>query len=217
MLRTQLRRKRRAWLSDGAFAFPCDPAVSPLDEPAHWSPQVLGTTLIYEGRLCSSPTLKQDLWQASHSRQCTDGEHIVAQIGSIRFRLWQVDQADSHQSSFLIPVDRHAISRAEANLHYLKALRSPASSQMSNIFAPTSYQRRRLVLLLRIAEAHADGASARKIAFSLVLPRTEPLSGATWKGSNEKRQTLRLIREGKDRIAGGYLRFPGFGCASSEG
>lgn len=217
MPRKPPRKNRRAWLGDGAFAFPFDPAASPIDEPAHWSPKVLGTTLIYEGSEPSKLSVQQQQWVEAHSRQCADGRHIVARIGAIRFRLWIPDRSLGPNSVFHIPDDCIALLRSEANWLYLKALRRSPASRTLNAFSPTPNQRRRIILLLAIADARHAGASAREIAFSLVFPRTDLLTGAAWKGANEKRQTLRLIGEAKSRIAGGYLKLPGFSSAPLPG
>jgi hypothetical protein len=60
--------------------------------------------------------------------------------------------------------------------------------------SPSAYRRTKLTQLLTIHDALDAGAGPRDIAFSLVFPRHHPLIGATWKGSDERRHTLRLLR-----------------------
>nr|WP_237452355.1 DUF2285 domain-containing protein [Qipengyuania algicida] len=173
----------------------------------------MGTTLIYNEGLNSKQPIQHKRWSTVDCRLCADGRHLVGRIGTTRFRLWIPDQSVGPNSVFHIPDDNLALLRSEANLFYLKALRRSPRFRTPNPFSPTPYQRHRLTLLLAIADARRAGASARNIAFSLIFPRNKLLTGAEWKGANEKRQTLRLIGEAKSRIAGGYLQLPGFSAA----
>jgi hypothetical protein len=69
---------------------------------------------------------------------------------------------------------------------------------VSNCAASLSFYRRtKLVQLLTILDALDVGSDPRDIAFSLIFPRHQPLVGATWKGSGERRHTLRLIAEAR--------------------
>lgn len=70
--------------------------------------------------------------------------------------------------------------------------------------APSAYRRARLAQLLTIHDALNGGASTRELPFSLVFGRDRPLAGATWKGSDERRHTLRLIAEARRLVNGGY-------------
>ena len=48
--------------------------------------------------------------------------------------------------------------------------------------------------------------SPRDLAFGLVFPRHRPLTGATWKGSGERRHTLRLIADARRLVTSGYRK-----------
>ncbi|GAY19943.1 hypothetical protein SFOMI_0465 [Sphingobium fuliginis] len=48
--------------------------------------------------------------------------------------------------------------------------------------------------------------SPRDLAFGLVFPRHRPLAGATWKGSSERRHTLRLIADARRLVISGYRK-----------
>lgn len=72
--------------------------------------------------------------------------------------------------------------------------------------SPSSYRRIKLTQLLNLHDAFDAGASPRELAFGLVFPRLDPFAGATWKGSGERRHTLRLIAEARRLVNGGYLR-----------
>ena len=43
-----------------------------------------------------------------------------------------------------------------------------------------------------------------QIAFSQIFPKMRPLKGATWKGSSERRHTLRLMAEARRLASTGY-------------
>jgi hypothetical protein len=68
------------------------------------------------------------------------------------------------------------------------------------------YRRTKLVQLLTILDALDAGSDPRDIAFRLIFPRHQPLVGATWKGSGERRHTLRLIADARRLIKSGYLQ-----------
>ena len=72
--------------------------------------------------------------------------------------------------------------------------------------SPFSYRRNKLTQLLNLDDSLDAGASPRELAFGLVFPRLHPFAGATWKGSSERRHTLRLIAEARRLVNGGYLR-----------
>jgi hypothetical protein len=72
--------------------------------------------------------------------------------------------------------------------------------------SPSAYRRSRLARLLTIHDALDDGADARDIAFGLVFRRNRPLVGASWKGSDERRHTLRLIADSRRLVKSGYLK-----------
>ncbi|MDK2755828.1 MAG: DUF2285 domain-containing protein [Blastomonas fulva] len=97
----------------------------------------------------------------------------------------------------LLAVRLHAASR------YVRATGRKAGVTPS--VGPTDYQRAHLVRLLAIADAIVLGASARDIAFAIVFPRHGPLAGPVWKGSGERRHTLRLIRQARQLTEGGHV------------
>jgi hypothetical protein len=72
--------------------------------------------------------------------------------------------------------------------------------------APSAYRRARLVQLLAIYDGLDAGASVRDLAYGLVFTRHAPLVGATWKGSDERRHTLRLIAAARRLVNGGYRK-----------
>jgi hypothetical protein len=92
-----------------------------------------------------------------------------------------------------------AAARFERVTHGLRVSPDRAAS-------PSGYRRSRLVQLLSIQDALDAGADQRDIAFGLVFPRDWPLIGATWKGSGERRHTLRLIADARRLVRGGYLK-----------
>lgn len=73
-----------------------------------------------------------------------------------------------------------------------------------SIARPTQFQRQRLILLLRLMDAADAKATRREAAFAILYPRTTALIGAAWKGSNERRRTLRLFADATRMMRGGY-------------
>ena len=173
-------------------------------EPAHWSPGVLGTTIICQRR--TSLILGKPPWSKvrTHNCSCTDGEHSILQIGSARFRLWVQRNSQSDAAIFVLPDDGFVLLRTEAMRDFLVALWGRKRRAANPLLAPTAYQRQRLARLLTILDARLAGASTHEIAFSQIFPKMRPLKGATWKGSSERRHTLRLMAEARRLASTGY-------------
>lgn len=103
----------------------------------------------------------------------------------------------------IIPHDNHLAARLRAAARYEKAVHGRRLGP-DRTASPPAYRRARLILLLAIHDALEAGASARELAFGLVFARHQPLEGAAWKGSDERRHTLRLIAEARKMVDSGY-------------
>ncbi len=71
--------------------------------------------------------------------------------------------------------------------------------------------------MLAMLDARSEGTTARELAFGLVYRNTQPLKGAQWKASGEKRHTLRLLRTALNLRGGGFRTFPGFARPTTSG
>lgn len=129
---------------------------------------------------------------------------LVIGDANVRHRLRLADRCGMGTETYLAPVDYHATVRLRATLRFEQWLRGASAARSGPVLMPTTFQRQRLALLLAIADARAASASLRDIAYALVFPRHRSLSGATWKGSSERRHCLRLLAETRDLTAIGY-------------
>lgn len=189
---------------------PCAPDLSPLSHPAHWSPEaapsvvILGVASLDAGPVAAALSQRTDSILADVS--AGDGRHIVIGDRTRRHRLW-LRQAEG------LDVAAYATSAAEtdrvrlgATLQFNRWLHGSGPQLLRPILAPTRYQRQRLIQLLRIADAKADGAALRDIAYVIVFPSHWPLAGAAWQGSNERRTCQRLAAEARMLIRGDYRK-----------
>lgn len=141
------------------------------------------------------------LAEASFGAVC----HMVVAKGNARLRLCiRISPAHS-QDCLIIPHDNHLAARLRSASRYEKAMHGRRLGP-DRTASPPAYRRARLVLLLAIHDGLEAGASARDLAFDLVFARHQPLSGAAWKGSDERRHTLRLIAEARKMVDGGYRK-----------
>lgn len=117
----------------------------------------------------------------------------------------------------MVPNDALASDRAEALFHFLQFRTSQLATKAWRFFAPSTYQRRRLSLMLAMLDGRSEGAGSHDLAFQLVYPNSRRLTGAQWKASGERRHTLRLLRTAQTLRDGGYRTLPGFDRAVGRG
>jgi hypothetical protein len=131
--------------------------------------------------------------------------HLVAALDRARIRLCLRKAVLHRPECFIIPRDRCTAVRLVAASRFERVTHGGRLGN-SGTTGPSTYQRARIVRLLAIQDGLDAGASARDIAFGLVFSRQRPLVGATWKGSSERRHTLRLIAETRRIVDRGYHR-----------
>jgi hypothetical protein len=184
--------------------------VSAIDAPAHWSPQKLAATIIFEGDVEHFMALLPDDMETIATLIASDQTHLILSGGHIRLRVCVTPLAARAEPIFIVPSNHGAPIRL-ATLQQFHALRSSKANASSlSPFALTPYHRQHLVRLLAIADAAEAGATAREIAFGIVFPNNQLDTARDWKGSSEQRQTRRLTREAERMVAGGFWRFPCF-------
>lgn len=131
--------------------------------------------------------------------------HMVVAKGNVRLRLCiRISPAHS-QDCLIIPHDNQLAARLRSAARYERAVHGRRLGP-DRTASPPAYRRARLVLLLTIHDGLEVGASARDLGFHLVFARHQPLAGAAWKGSDERRHTLRLIAEARKMVDGGYRK-----------
>lgn len=131
--------------------------------------------------------------------------HMVVAKGETRLRLCFHISPASSQDFLIIPHDNYLATRLRSAARYEKAAHGRRLGS-DRTASPPDYRRARLVLLLAIHDGLQAGASARDLAFGHVFTRHMHLSGAAWKGSDERRHTLRLIAEARKMVDGGYRK-----------
>lgn len=129
--------------------------------------------------------------------------HLVAAKGTARLRLCLRAAPPRYPDCLVILRDQCAAARLAAAARFERVTRGLRLGP-DRAASPSAYRRSRLVQLLSIHDALDAGADPHDLAFGLVFPRHRPLIGATWKGSGERRHTLRLIADARRLVTVGY-------------
>lgn len=189
---------------------PFAPDLSPLSHPAHWSPEaapsvvILGVASLDAGPVAAA--LSQKAGSFLSDEMASDGRHIVIGDRSRRHRLWLRRAEGLDVATYATSAAEDDRIRLAATLQFNRWLHGSGPQLLRPILTPTRYQRQRLIQLLRIADAKADGAALRDIAYVIVFPSHWPLAGAAWQGSNERRTCQRLAAEARMLIRGDYRK-----------
>jgi hypothetical protein len=131
--------------------------------------------------------------------------HLVMAKCTTRLRFCLRAVPEHCPDRLMILRDQSATIRLAAASRFERMTRGvrPVSERAAS---PTFYQRTKLAQLLTILDALDAGADPRDVAFGLVFPRNQPLAGATWKGSGERRHTLRVIAGARILVSSGYRK-----------
>lgn len=195
---------------DWGLSSPCAPDLSPLTHPAHWLPDfapsvvILGVASLDSGPIINTLDNRADSILAD--TMAGDGRHIVVSDGERRHRLWLRQAVGLDVAAYATSATETDRIRLGATLQFNRWLHGSGPQLLRPLLVPTPYQRRRLVQLLRITDAQADGATLRDVAYVIVFPSHWPLSGAAWQGSNERRICQRLAAEARQLIRGEYRK-----------
>lgn len=136
---------------------------------------------------------------------CDREHHIVVGSGAARLRLCLREGKARWPDCLIILHDPCAAARLAAASRFERVTRGQRLGP-DRAALPSDYRRIKLTQLLNLHDATDAGASPRDLAFSFVFPRLRPLTGATWKGSGERRHTLRLIADARHLVNGGYRK-----------
>ncbi len=121
-----------------------------------------------------------------------------------RHRLWLRDPTPGRRLAILAPDDDDYELRSAAGMRLWRRLHGLPSGLTPPAFRPTPFQRRRLALLLDLADAVLARASLREMATCLTYPHMARLAAAAWKDSPERQRTRRLAKEAMALVDGGY-------------
>jgi hypothetical protein len=182
-----------------------DPDASPRAKPALWRPACHPAILEIRCSTNSAPAMFPQGYDPLAEFKCGNAHHLVLANAAYRLRLclWQAPGQQS-PAMILLKDDSLAVRLAAAG-HYARICKKHMAPP-SPPCQPTPYQRLALVRLLQINDAMAAGATCRDIAWTIVFPKHECLSGMAWKGSAERRHCWRLIGQAKRLQHGGHLR-----------
>lgn len=134
-----------------------------------------------------------------------DGRHLVIADGPRKLRLWIRESAEVDCEAFVaLPAESDRL-RLGATVNFNRWLHGSGPQLLRPLLVPTPYKRRRLIQLIRIADADADGATLREIAYAVVFPHHPPLAASEWKSSSERRTCHRLLSAANRLIAGDYI------------
>lgn len=192
------------------LSIPCSPELSPLSHPAHWgsdfapSVVILGVASFDTGPVIDALSRKAKSILADI--MTSDGRHLVITDGKRRHRLRLVHIADIEVAAYATTIQDTDQVRLGATLEFNRWLHGSGPQLLKPPLLPTTYQRQRLVKLLRISDAQTDGASLRDLAYVIVFPHHWPIAGAAWRGSCERRTCLRLAAEARRLIQGDYRK-----------
>ncbi|MBN8483837.1 MAG: DUF2285 domain-containing protein [Sphingomonadales bacterium] len=138
-------------------------------------------------------------------QSCGNEHHLVAAKDAARLRLC-LRAAPPHCPDCLIILrDQCAAVRLAAAARFDRVTRGLRLG-LNHSASPSAYRRSRLVQLLAVHDALDAGAGPRDVAFGIVFPRHRPLFGVTWKGSGERRHTLRLIADARRLVTSSYRK-----------
>jgi hypothetical protein len=196
--------RRRVWPGGGGCAFPTDPASDPRSCPALWLPISAPDVVVVETADIAAFPLPENCKLLAEVVDATE-HHLVAALGCARVRFCLRRAHLRSPDCLVIMRDSIAAIRLTAASRFERVMRD-SRIENNRAIAPSTYRRARIVRLLAIQDGLDTGASAHDIAFGLIFRRQRPLVGATWKGSSERRHTLRLIAETRRMVDRGYRR-----------
>lgn len=184
----------------GACVFPFDPDRPVDGHPAFWDAAVATSVVIVDPGPdfpeLAAPGMRR------HAIDARDGCHLVLRDRRRTWRVWL--RAPAPASAFHLPRDPHFSGRLRATAS-LQALLSdmPAPEALPDDLS--AFRRARLDVMLTLLDAKAQGASLRSLA-RIAYPATMAMPTPEWKGSSERRGTMRLLAEALALRNGGYRK-----------
>lgn len=186
---------------DAVASFGLRFAIDPdLDETRDlfWRPEIAPAHVVQLGA-ARGGTLRDALLRAAQSRRpADDGLHLRFAGGLQGFIPHDVDPAA--RLGVVLPLDAEVGARLAA----AQALASQLAGRRAARDHLSRAGRRRLLMILRAADARAEAASYRDVAVELLgAEADDPLA---WRTSPLRDVAIRLCRAGKGLMAGGYRR-----------
>lgn len=187
---------------NGGCDFVADPKLAWRNVDLFWQPEVATDVVTFghaPGNFVVGPTAVDLARRAVVSRSASDGLHL---LWADRTQLWIAASFEDDQPlSALLPLGPGRERRAYAAINVGRALDGLAPLPLPRSSAQALA---RLGLCLRALDGTLQRASTREIAVGL-FGRARVPSGAAWKGSDVRSRTMRLVRDGRALMSGGYL------------
>lgn len=193
---------------NGGCAFLLDPDRSASETAIFWRPEFVASVLLLEAAPAVFRTARRleqlDLTDATlHPQHGTGRAVVLADAGGDQHLI--VGAIDPAQPlAVLLPLDDSFHIRAEAALRFQRRLFGRAAGPLPRALTLTPRYRLRLVRMVRALDGRSSGATYREIAG--VLFDTPGQSATEWKTSSIRAQTIRLVKDAKTMMRGGYLR-----------
>lgn len=129
------------------------------------------------------------------------GHHAVIEAGGVRHRILVTKPDYPHSSGFLLPDDPALPARMAALFSFDRWRRSSGSVAPSRHLHPTSYQRHRLQLMLRVLDLHSHASgkplTLRDLAGKVLRADADLERAIEWKTSSARRRVQRLIADAR--------------------
>ena len=130
----------------------------------------------------------------------TDGTSLTVSDNLGALRVLFIDEAGPDTPLVdVIELDHAGVAHIEAALRLWRILHDRSSTSNGRL---TAQRRQRLRRMLQAIDGHIDGASYRDIG--KVLYGKSRIAAEIWKTSALRDSTIRLVRDGRAKIEGGY-------------
>ncbi len=188
----------------GGCDFLADPDKSADEAPVFWLPELHTSTIFLEESPVETESTVRFLpgaWRGElASRRAADGLHLILIDGRDEHRIWMpAPPAGGAPLAAILPLDETADLRAAASLRFHRHVTCAGTAAGPHL---TQQRQRRVTLSLRALDGRIAGATYRTIAealFGSARAASEP-----WKTASLRDNTIRLVRTGRNLMAGGY-------------
>lgn len=182
-----------------------NPDALPRTSPALWQPACHPAIVQIRCSHLAIQTVVPRGYAPLAEHRDASAHHLVLgrSMQRLRLCLWHVPEQEL--PVLCLAKDKDLPVRLGAAAFYAAACSKEQAMPRASLL-PSPYQRAALVRLLQIFDALGAGASCRDIAWTIVFPRHERLTGSLWKGSAERRHCWRLISQARRLADGGHLR-----------
>ncbi len=172
--------------------------------PEH-SPAVVVVAPAPESFAKAHPIDLDGLLPVAWSVDAEDGRHVVIDDAEGCHRLWLVNDAHTHGSTFLIPFDDDFSARLHSLQRLHRRLSGKRAGPLLRSLQLSPLQRARLVLQVRALDGEQNGASRREIAAVLLDSSAQTIPAIEWKNAALRKKVNRIVASAIALMNGGYL------------